>query len=50
MECYGISPTALTLIMHPAEEFDAFAVLRTNRGMAAEDIAARLDFNPPVVR
>lgn len=35
--------------MHP-DEFEAFAVLHTEKGMAADDIAARFGVTPAVVR
>lgn len=36
--------------MHPADEFEAFALLHTEKGMAADDIAARFGVTPAVVR
>jgi ParB family transcriptional regulator, chromosome partitioning protein len=35
--------------MHPADEFEAFAKLHNDEGMAAEDIAARFGVTPAVV-
>lgn len=36
--------------MHPADEYEAFAALHNDKGMAAEDIAARFGVTPAVVR
>ena len=36
--------------MHPADEFEAFALLHMEKGMAADDIAARFGVTPAVVR
>jgi ParB family transcriptional regulator, chromosome partitioning protein len=36
--------------MHPADEFEAFALLHNDKGMAADDIAARFGVTPAVVR
>lgn len=36
--------------MHPADEFEGFALLHTGKGMAAEDIAARFGVTPAVVK
>lgn len=36
--------------MHPADEFEAFKQLADDRGMSAEDIAARFGVTPQVVR
>ncbi|MDE5441089.1 ParB N-terminal domain-containing protein [Bradyrhizobium sp. CSA207] len=36
--------------MHPADEFEAFALLHNEKGMAADDIAARFGVTPAVVR
>jgi len=36
--------------MHPADEFEAFALLHDEKGMAADDIAARFGVSPAVVR
>jgi ParB family chromosome partitioning protein len=36
--------------MHPADEFEAFALLHSGKGMAADDIAARFGMTPAVVK
>ncbi len=36
--------------MHPADQYEAFAKLHDERGMSAEDIAARFGVTPAVVR
>lgn len=36
--------------MHPADEFEAFVLLHTEKGMAADDIAARFGVSPAGVR
>jgi ParB family transcriptional regulator, chromosome partitioning protein len=36
--------------MHPADQFEAFAKLHGDEGMAAEDIAARFGVSAAVVR
>lgn len=36
--------------MHPADEFEAFALLQDRHGMSIEDIAARFGVTPAVVR
>jgi ParB family chromosome partitioning protein len=36
--------------MHPADEYEAFALLQNEKGMAADDIAARFGITPAVVR
>ncbi|MFZ5733647.1 MAG: ParB/RepB/Spo0J family partition protein, partial [Pseudomonadota bacterium] len=36
--------------MHPADEYEAFAKLHTDSGMAAEDIGARFGVTPAVVK
>jgi ParB family chromosome partitioning protein len=36
--------------MHPANEYEAFALLHNEKGMAADDIAARFGVTPAVVR
>jgi ParB family chromosome partitioning protein len=36
--------------MHPADEYEAFALLHTGKGLPAEDIAARFGVTPAVVR
>ena len=36
--------------MHPADEYEAFALLQNEKGMAADDIAARFGVSPAVVR
>ena len=36
--------------MHPADEYEAFALLHNDKGMAADDIAARFGVTPAVVR
>ncbi|MEY9194744.1 ParB/RepB/Spo0J family partition protein [Bradyrhizobium ottawaense] len=36
--------------MHPADEFEAFALLHNEKGMAADDIAARFGVTPAVVK
>lgn len=36
--------------MHPADQFEAFKLLAEERGMSAEDIAARFGVTPQVVR
>lgn len=46
----SLAENVIRSAMHPADEFEAFALLHNERGMAAEDIAARFGVTPAVVR
>lgn len=46
----SLAENAIRASMHPADEYDAFAALHKDQGMATEDIAARFGVSPAVVR
>lgn len=46
----SLAENVIRSAMHPADEYEAFALLHTEKGMAAEDIAARFGVTPAVVR
>ncbi|WP_050385837.1 ParB/RepB/Spo0J family partition protein [Bradyrhizobium pachyrhizi] len=46
----SLAENVIRSAMHPADEFDAFALLHDEKGMAADDIAARFGVSPAVVR
>lgn len=46
----SLAENVIRSAMHPADEFEAFALLHTEKGMAADDIAARFGVTPAVVR
>ena len=46
----SLAENVIRSAMHPADEFEAFALLHNDKGMAAEDIAARFGVTPAVVR
>ena len=46
----SLAENVIRSAMHPADQFEAFARLHREEGMAAEDIAARFGVTPTVVR
>jgi ParB family chromosome partitioning protein len=46
----SLAENVIRSAMHPADEFEAFALLHNEKGMAADDIAARFGVTPTVVR
>ncbi len=46
----SLAENVIRSAMHPADQFEAFAKLHREEGMAAEDIAARFGVTPTVVR
>lgn len=46
----SLAENVIRSAMHPADEYEAFALLHAEKGMAAEDIAARFGVTPAVVR
>jgi ParB family chromosome partitioning protein len=46
----SLAENVIRSAMHPADQFEAFAKLHNEEGMAAEDIAARFGVTPTVVR
>lgn len=46
----SLAENVVRTAMHPADEFEAFALLHTEKGMAADDIAARFGVTPAVVK
>jgi ParB family chromosome partitioning protein len=46
----SLAENAIRSPMHPADQFEAFHTLRTDKGMSAEDIAARFGVTPAVVK
>jgi ParB family transcriptional regulator, chromosome partitioning protein len=46
----SLAENVIRSAMHPADEFEAFSLLHTEKGMAADDIAARFGVSPAVVR
>jgi ParB family chromosome partitioning protein len=46
----SLAENAIRSPMHPADQFDAFHALHTEKGMSAEDIAARFGVTPAVVK
>jgi ParB family chromosome partitioning protein len=46
----SLAENVIRSAMHPADEFEAFALLHNEKGMAADDIAARFGVTPAVVR
>lgn len=46
----SLAENVIRSAMHPADEYEAFALLHSEKGMAAEDIAARFGVTPAVVR
>lgn len=46
----SLAENVIRSAMHPADEFEAFALLHNEKGMAANDIAARFGVSPAVVR
>ena len=46
----SLAENAIRSPMHPADQFEAFHALHTEKGMSAEDIAARFGVTPAVVR
>ena len=46
----SLAENAVRTPMHPADQFDAFHALHTEKGMAADDIAARFGVSAAVVR
>lgn len=46
----SLAENVIRSAMHPADEFEAFALLHNEKGMAADDIAARFGVTSAVVR
>src|SRR6266478_2180708 len=46
----SLAENVIRTAMHPADQFEAFAKLHREEGMAAKDIAARFGVSPAVVR
>jgi len=46
----SLAENVIRTAMHPADEYEAFAALHNDKGMAAEDIGARFGVTPAVVR
>ncbi|MET4802839.1 ParB N-terminal domain-containing protein [Bradyrhizobium sp. LB11.1] len=46
----SLAENVIRSAMHPADEYAAFALLHNDKGMAADDIAARFGVTPAVVR
>jgi ParB family chromosome partitioning protein len=46
----SLAENVIRSAMHPADEYEAFALLHNEKGMAADDIAARFGVTPAVVR
>ena len=46
----SLAENVIRSAMHPADQFEAFAKLHNEEGMAAEDIAARFGVTPTVVK
>jgi ParB family transcriptional regulator, chromosome partitioning protein len=46
----SLAENVIRSAMHPADQYEAFAALHREEGMAAEDIAARFGVSPHVVR
>ncbi|HEY0329898.1 MAG TPA: ParB/RepB/Spo0J family partition protein [Rhodopseudomonas sp.] len=46
----SLAENIIRTAMHPADEYEAFASLHNDKGMAAADIAARFGVTPAVVR
>jgi ParB family transcriptional regulator, chromosome partitioning protein len=46
----SLAENVIRSAMHPADQFEAFAKLHNEEGMAAEDIAARFGVTPSVVK
>jgi len=46
----SLAENVIRSAMHPADEYEAFALLHNEKGMAADDIGARFGVSPAVVR
>jgi ParB family chromosome partitioning protein len=46
----SLAENAIRSPMHPADQFEAFHALQTEKGLSAEDIAARFGVTPTVVK
>jgi ParB family chromosome partitioning protein len=46
----SLAENAIRSPMHPADQFEAFNALHTDKGLSAEDIAARFGVTPAVVK
>jgi ParB family transcriptional regulator, chromosome partitioning protein len=46
----SLAENVIRSAMHPADEYEAFAELHNEKGMSADDIAARFGVSPAVVR
>jgi ParB family transcriptional regulator, chromosome partitioning protein len=46
----SLAENVIRSAMHPADEYEAFALLHNDKGMSADDIAARFGVTPALVR